>query len=59
VPEISSVIKNREVEIVIRPDGSAETSWWTPALAEIMCEVCGKRNSKDCIYCLNNNPWCG
>ncbi|MFZ5650724.1 MAG: hypothetical protein ACOY4I_07715 [Bacillota bacterium] len=48
-----------EVDIIIRPDGTAEAPWWTPELAMIICSLCGKQGAPQCASCLNANKWCG
>ncbi|MFZ5633713.1 MAG: hypothetical protein ACOY40_12800 [Bacillota bacterium] len=48
-----------EVDIIIRPDGTAEAPWWTPELAMLICLLCGKQGAPQCASCLNTNKWCG
>jgi hypothetical protein len=48
-----------EIELVIRPDGTVESPWWTPEIAEYLCSLCGRWGSEECENCLNRNPWCG
>ncbi len=35
MPAIETVIK-------FNPDGSVETPWWSPGIAQIICSICGK-----------------
>lgn len=55
----SSMPSNHEIELVIRPDGTVESAWWTPETSKLLCGVCGKQDSTACITCLNTNQWCG
>ncbi len=50
---------NREVEIVVQPDGTVESAWWTPEILVLLCGICGMQNTTACITCVNKNPWCG
>ncbi|MCL5057097.1 MAG: hypothetical protein M1130_03700 [Actinobacteria bacterium] len=56
---MKKIAANREIDIVIRPDGTVESHWWTPELAVMLCLLCGKQGAPQCAYCLNANRWCG
>lgn len=60
----------QEIVLAIKPDGTVETPWWRPEIAEYICELCGKKGTDACqqkieglslplIRCLNANPYCG
>lgn len=52
-----------DIEITIAPDGSIHSNWWTPQIAELLCELCSAEESKcekDGVgICVVSNPWCG
>lgn len=46
------------IELII--DGSqVSTDWWTKEIGDLFCDLCGKKNSNECILCQNDKPWCG
>ena len=47
------------VEITVNEEGAVNLSWWSPQGANITCDLCGKQGTRDCLYCMNTNPWCG
>jgi hypothetical protein len=58
-----------EIELSINLNGTVETPWWTPEIAEYICDLCGKRGTEACqqeevdgltvLRCVNINPYCG
>lgn len=51
-------------ELVISPDGSVASDWWTPEIAVYICDLCGARGTEKCskdgiAVCVNQNPYCG
>jgi hypothetical protein len=58
IPEVP-----KQIELIIRKDGTVCCNWWTPEIAEILCKLCGKEDEA-CVTegpnaCSNTNPWCG
>ncbi len=58
-----------EIVLSIKPDGTIESPWWSPEVAEYICDLCGKKGTDECrqkvggsislIVCVNANPFCG
>ncbi len=41
MPETQTLLVDN-VEIELHEDGTVESPWWTPEIAELICSFCGK-----------------
>jgi len=48
-----------DIELIIHPDGTVESPWWTIETSKLLCAVCGMQGSAGCITCTSSQQWCG
>jgi len=53
-------MEGKTIELIIEGDTISST-WWTPELSELFCNLCYKKGTEECdkMLCQSANHWCG
>jgi hypothetical protein len=59
-PEAAAKMEGKTIELTIDGDTISST-WWTPELSELFCNICYKKGTEECnkMLCQSANHWCG